>query len=455
MKRLADIRAEGRGAGSARAEACGENPRRGKHGEKGFAYLMALMLITVVLIGSTAVIERYTVREQREREREMIWRGNQYARAIRMYYRKVGRYPTSVDDLMQGQPGIHFLRQAYKDPMNKEDGTWRLIYLNPAGQIIGSSRYASLQQMAVIDSLGLQPGQLPPALTGQPGVSVAALASGAGEASGSTTPTIAGGLTPAVPYKVLSADNPTDAAIAYQAYQAQQAEQNASAPPPTDNSGQPSAQSSLAQQLPPDAAQALQQAGVDPSTLTSSQIASALAQGNSTSAFSSDSGSSAFSNGSGSSAFSSGPSQQGSSAFGAPSNNALGTTGVNTGNPLGQAPNALAGLNAGILTQKPTGPVDGPVVGAFLTGVGSKVDKHSIIWPHGAKKYSDWEFIWNPLEDQAAAIQQGLNQVTNPTGQGGLPVANPFGGSTGTNPNQNPNQNPNPQPAPTPPPVDQ
>src|SRR5262249_26700758 len=30
------------------------------------------------------------------------------------------------------------MRQAYKDPMNAKDGEWRLIYVGPAGQLIGS-----------------------------------------------------------------------------------------------------------------------------------------------------------------------------------------------------------------------------------------------------------------------------------------------------------------------------
>jgi hypothetical protein len=33
---------------------------------------------------------------------------------------------------------IRFMRKAYKDPMNKEDGSWRLIYVGPSGQLIGS-----------------------------------------------------------------------------------------------------------------------------------------------------------------------------------------------------------------------------------------------------------------------------------------------------------------------------
>ncbi len=78
---------------------------------------------------------------------------------------------------------------------------------------------------------------------------------------------------------------------------------------------------------------------------------------------------------------------------------ALGAPGLNT-NLNAQSLAALAAL-------KPTGPVDGPQLGAFLTGVASSVDKPSIRFYNGGKKYNQWEFIWNPVEDQANAVQQG------------------------------------------------
>ena len=76
---------------------------------------------------------------RREKEKEMIWRGKQYTRGIKLYYRKMGHFPTSFDDLTKPKIGsLRFMRQAYKDPMNKEDGSWRLIYVGAAGQLIGS-----------------------------------------------------------------------------------------------------------------------------------------------------------------------------------------------------------------------------------------------------------------------------------------------------------------------------
>src|SRR5260370_35261309 len=69
----------------------------------------------------------------------MIWRGKQYTRGVKLYYRKMGRFPTSLDDLTKPKLGsLRFMRQAYKDPMNKEDGSWRFIYVGPPGQLIGS-----------------------------------------------------------------------------------------------------------------------------------------------------------------------------------------------------------------------------------------------------------------------------------------------------------------------------
>lgn len=192
---------------------------------------------------------------RRMREQETIWRGEQVERAIRLYYHKTGHYPQTFDDLQSGLPELHFLRlAAIKNPMNKTDGTWRFIYVNGAGQIIGSVKYATLQQMAVLD---LNHGKFPPVAPGA--VSASSLAAN------------------------------------------------------SNKSMQNSAQS---------------------------------------------------------------------------------------GNPgPGQIENPLAAL-------KPTGPVDGPVVGAYLTGVAGKTDAKSLIVYKGGKKYLDWEFIWNPIEDQARALQQ-------------------------------------------------
>src|SRR5437868_1834927 len=110
-----------------------------KHTQQGYALLLVIFMTTMLLILATMVAPNIKTEGQREEEKEMIWRGNQYARGVKLYFRKMGRFPISLDDLTKPKVGsLRFMRQAYKDPMNKEDGSWRFIYVGPAGQLIGS-----------------------------------------------------------------------------------------------------------------------------------------------------------------------------------------------------------------------------------------------------------------------------------------------------------------------------
>jgi hypothetical protein len=111
----------------------------GKHSERGYALLVVIFLVSVLFISTMVVAPNILTEGRREKEKEMIWRGKQYTRGVKLYYRKMGRFPTSLDDLTKPKIGsLRFMRQAYKDPMNKEDGSWRFIYVGPAGQLIGS-----------------------------------------------------------------------------------------------------------------------------------------------------------------------------------------------------------------------------------------------------------------------------------------------------------------------------
>src|SRR2546427_9693788 len=110
-----------------------------RRSERGYALLVVIFLVTVLLLSTMVVATNILTEGRREKEKEMIWRGNQYARGVKLHFRKLGRFPTSLDDLTKPKVGsLRFMRQAYKDPMNKEDGAWRVIYVGPMGQLIGS-----------------------------------------------------------------------------------------------------------------------------------------------------------------------------------------------------------------------------------------------------------------------------------------------------------------------------
>jgi type II secretory pathway pseudopilin PulG len=137
-----------------------------RQGESGYTLLMVVFLVATSLIISAAVVPNLLTQGRREHEEEAIWRGEQYARAIGLYYRKFGRYPTKIEDLTQQTNGVRFLRHAYTDPMNKDDGSWRFIYVGPNGQLIGSVRSQSLLQSALTSS-GIT-GLTPPGAGPQP-----------------------------------------------------------------------------------------------------------------------------------------------------------------------------------------------------------------------------------------------------------------------------------------------
>jgi len=127
--------------------------------ERGYAILLVLFLVTLILVATISVAPNILTQGRREKETEMIWRGKQYTRAIKLYYRKTGKFPTSMDDLTKPKLGsLRFMRQAYKDPMNKKDGEWRLIYVGPTGQLIGSLKPPQTLQLSGLAGAG---GALP------------------------------------------------------------------------------------------------------------------------------------------------------------------------------------------------------------------------------------------------------------------------------------------------------
>jgi hypothetical protein len=260
--------------------------------QRGFALMMVMFLTTLVLIGAMVAAPYIRTERQREKEEAMIWRGKQYVRGIKLYYRKTGRFPTSVDDLTKPKLGsLRFMRQAYDDPMNKTDGSWRLIYVGPSGQLIGSLKPPQ-QSFQMPGPLGA-PGAANPQ---QPGFGAAGFG---------------------------------------QSPQGQASAQQGAAPAGT-NAGQ--------------------------------------------------------------------------TAPGSPASGAVSADDAANATPSGL-------VNA-----------DSPVIGGNIIGVGSKINKHSIIVYDKATNYRLFEFVWNPSKDMANALNQQIN-APNQNPQGTAPAQGGFGQS--------------------------
>src|ERR1700738_2302792 len=252
--------------------------------QNGFALLMVMFLTTLVLLGAMAAAPYLRTERQREKEEEMIWRGKQYVRGIKLYYRKMGRFPTSAEDLTKPKVGsLRFMRQAHKDPMNKPAGSGRFIYVGPAGQLIGSLKPPQTVQMPA-----------------QPGTPV-----GANQQQTTSFGASAFGQTP----------------------QAQVGSQPGS------------------------------QAGSQPGQPSATQSGTNAAQ---------------------------------------PAAGAQGGTAATADDAAANA------TPSGLLNS------DTPVLGGNIIGVGSKINKRSIIIYDKAKNYRLFEFVWNPSKDMANAINQQI-----------------------------------------------
>jgi uncharacterized membrane protein YgcG len=155
---------------------------RAAHHQDGYALMMVVFFTALLLIATMVAAPRILLEGKREKEKEMIWRGHQYVRGVKLYYRKMGRFPTTIDDLTKPKVGsLRFMRQAYKDPMNGEDGSWRLIYVGPAGQLIGSLKPPqNLQLPRSGAGLGTSASTLASNSTGQPASGSSAFGSSSG-----------------------------------------------------------------------------------------------------------------------------------------------------------------------------------------------------------------------------------------------------------------------------------
>ena len=90
----------------------------GQAGQRGYAMAAVLIAIALMSIVMMALLPAWRQQVRREREAELVWRGEQYARAILLFRRKFnGALPPTIEALVDNR----FLRKKYKDPITGED----------------------------------------------------------------------------------------------------------------------------------------------------------------------------------------------------------------------------------------------------------------------------------------------------------------------------------------------
>ena len=105
--------------------------KKTRRNESGFALLLVFAMAATIALLLYLELPRVAFERQREQEALLIARGEQYKRAIQLYFRKFKTYPTSIDAL-ENTNNLRFLRRRYADPLTGKD-EWRLIHIGPGG----------------------------------------------------------------------------------------------------------------------------------------------------------------------------------------------------------------------------------------------------------------------------------------------------------------------------------
>lgn len=108
----------------------------------GFTYLGLLVIVAVMGLALAGAGEVWHMAQKREKERELLFAGNQFRQALNGYYENTPsrerRYPLSLEELLKDPryPSTQrYLRRIYRDPVTG-DTAWGLIK-GPDGEIYG------------------------------------------------------------------------------------------------------------------------------------------------------------------------------------------------------------------------------------------------------------------------------------------------------------------------------
>lgn len=110
--------------------------------QRGFTYVALLIVVAVMGTALAATGEVWFTAQRREKERELLFVGGEFRRAIARYAEQdpggAGRYPRRLEELLQDPrvPGVRrHLRRLYADPITGQ-AEWGLLK-GDSGEIYG------------------------------------------------------------------------------------------------------------------------------------------------------------------------------------------------------------------------------------------------------------------------------------------------------------------------------
>ena len=104
----------------------------------GFTYIGLLLLVAMMGVAASVACELWSMASRREKEKELLFIGHQFRRALVQYGANGTTAPRSLEDLLK-DPRVpdarRYLRKLYRDPMTGR-AEWGLVK-GPGDSIIG------------------------------------------------------------------------------------------------------------------------------------------------------------------------------------------------------------------------------------------------------------------------------------------------------------------------------
>ncbi len=102
--------------------------------EGGYTLVAFVVTLAVMSIMMGVAVQVISFQARREKEAELIFRGQQYVEAIRLYKMKYGRYPNSLKEIWEAKPRV--IRKKWKDPIT-DSWYWGIVHPGQEGGKVG------------------------------------------------------------------------------------------------------------------------------------------------------------------------------------------------------------------------------------------------------------------------------------------------------------------------------
>lgn len=97
---------------------------------RGFTLVAVVVAMAVMAILMEVAVQTVTFQRQREKEEELIFRGQQYVEAVRLFRARQGRFPLTLKELAETKPRV--LRKVWLDPITGKND-WVPVFLGEEG----------------------------------------------------------------------------------------------------------------------------------------------------------------------------------------------------------------------------------------------------------------------------------------------------------------------------------